>query len=126
MPLHTYLLTIPRLGKLDSAPQIAGDYSRPPVEDFGGDWSRNQVERRYSRFSAVRAWKDANTAAAWYGDFAHRLREEDEYERLGMSIDALRLISLGRVESTFVEVWEEKGEREQSVPLGPPRPSIFA
>jgi len=105
------LLTISRLGKLESSAVIAGDYSTPitpPVSDYGGGWSEKHVDCPNAHFTGVRAWTNLGAEAAWYQDFARRILEEDEYETLGIAVDALHLIALGAAKSTFISICEPR------------------
>lgn len=85
----------------------------PPMQDFGGGYEEQLVRRNgqdMARFTTLHRWYPAESAASWYQEFAERLRGED-YERLGLGLDAMRLMARGGTESRFLRVVTETGTR---------------
>jgi hypothetical protein len=87
------------------------DFSQPPMNKWGGGWDEDLVLRNgqyMARFTGIVKWPEADQAASWYQEFAERIAGDD-YERLGLVLDAMQLIALG-------------GSDSRALYLTPPKP----
>ena len=84
----------------------AGDFSPAPMTRWRGGWEEGSFNRNgqdMARFTSVIRWYPGNEASRWYGEYAERICKND-YERMGLELDALTLIAQGGVETRILYV----------------------
>ena len=83
------------------------DLATRPVTPCYGGWDERSTEpdgQTIARFHWINEWRrNIREPSSWYSEMKTRLLTDD-YERLGLELDALRQVVVGPVESRFLHV----------------------